>query len=109
MPDLAAIGYTGAPLRPPLRPVRPPVPVRVDLAALFPREPHRRGRHHPGGLQMHAVVTGTLSCWGMCEQGEWWGLVTYPITFGSTRRTVTHWVPAWTLRPSNSTPDTLPG
>ena len=108
MGDLAAIGYTGAPLRPPFRPVRPPLPVRVDLAALFPRQPHRVGRHHPGGLQMHAVVPGTLSCWGLCEQGEWWGLVSYAISYGSARRSVTHWVPAWMLVPADGEPATLP-
>jgi len=114
--DLAAIGYNGQPLRPSFRLVRPPVAVRIDLAALFPRQPHRTGRFHPGGLQMHAVVPGTLSCWGLCEQGEWWGLVTYGIRYGSACRPVTHWVPAWTLRPderqcsdSAQRPATLPG
>lgn len=98
MGDLAAIGYNGQPLPTPFRPVHPPVPVLVDLSALFPRRPHRRGRYHPQGLQMDAVVPGTLSCWGLCEQGEWWGLVTYDITYGARRKAVTHWVPAWTLR-----------
>lgn len=97
--DLAAIGYHGQPLRSPFRPVRPPVPVLVDLAVLFPRQPHRTGRYHPHGLQMHRVVPGRLSCWGRCEQGDWWGLVTYAIHHGSQRGKVTHWVPAWMLRP----------
>lgn len=96
--DLAAIGYQGAPVRPPFRPVHPPTPVLVDLAVLFPRQPHRAGRYHPHGLQMHAIVAATLRCWGLCEQGDWWGLVTYDIVYGSQRRAVTHWVPAWTLR-----------
>jgi hypothetical protein len=95
---LASIGHHGRPLRAPLRPVRPAVPVLVDLAALFPRHPHARGRYQPGGLQLHGVVTGTLSCWGLCEQGQWWGLVTYEVVFGARRGPVTHWVPAWTLR-----------
>ena len=98
MGELASIGYNGQPLRPPLRPVRPPVPVLLDLAALFPRRPHGRGRHQPCGLQMHRVVPGSLSCWGLCEQGEWWGLVSYEIAFGAEHRPVTHWVPAWLLR-----------
>jgi hypothetical protein len=102
--NLASIGYNGAPLRPPLRPVRPPVPVLVDLGAIFPRRPHRTGRYHPQGLQMHRIATGMLSCWGLCEQGEWWGLVTYDIRFGPHCRAVTHWVPAWTLKRA-----TLPG
>ncbi|MFM9035900.1 MAG: hypothetical protein ACKOQ4_16735 [Mycobacterium sp.] len=100
MTGLAAIGYNGQPVRPPFRPVRPPVPVLVDLTAIFPRRPHRRGGYHPHGLQMDKVVTGSLSCWGKCEQGEWWGLVSYPISYGARSRAVTHWVPAWTLRPA---------
>ena len=51
---------------------------------------------------MHKVVEGRLSCWGICEQGDWWGLVTYEIAYGSRTREVTHWVPAWTLRRNSS-------
>jgi hypothetical protein len=98
MGDLASIGYNGQPARNPFRVVRPPIIVLVDLTVLFPREPHRSGRYHPNGLQLHKVVEGRLTCWGICEQGDWWGLVTYPIVYGSKRKTVTHWVPAWTLR-----------
>jgi hypothetical protein len=96
--ELAGIGYNGQPVRPPFRPVRPPVPVLIDLTTLFPRRPHRAGRYHPHGLQMDKVVAGKLTCWGLCEQGEWWGLVTYFIAYGSDRKAVTHWVPGWTLR-----------
>lgn len=99
---LATIGYHGQPLRPPFRPVRPPAPVLIDLGALFPRAPHRTGRYQPDGLQMDRVVAGTLSCWGLCEQGEWWGLVSYAIGHGGQRQRVTHWAPAWTLRPAAS-------
>src|ERR1700759_1181115 len=96
--DLASIGYNGQPARNPFRIVRPPISVLIDLTVLFPREPHRSGRFQPNGLQLHKVVEGRLSCWGICEQGDWWGLVTYPIAYGSKRKNVTHWVPAWTLR-----------
>ena len=72
--------------------------VIVDLAALFPREPHSRGGYNPAGLQMHSVVEGRLTCWAICEQGHWWGLVTYPIVYGPKRRSVTHWIPAWMLK-----------
>ena len=99
---LASIGYNGQPLRPPLRPLRPAVQVLVDLAALFPRPAHPTGRYHPQGLQMHRVVAGRLSCWGLCEQGDWWGLVSYDISFGADSAAVTHWVPAWTLRPAEA-------
>ena len=98
MGELASIGYNGQPLRPPFRPVRPPLTVLVDLTVLFPRQPHRTGRYHPHGLQMHKVVEAKLSCWGLCEQGDWWGLVTYHLAYGSKSKAVTHWVPAWTLR-----------
>ncbi|MBV9353586.1 MAG: hypothetical protein JOZ23_18970 [Mycobacterium sp.] len=98
MGELSSIRYTGQPVRSPFRVVRPPIPVLVDLTVLFPREPHRRGRYQPNGLQMHKVVEGRLSCWGICEQGDWWGLVTYPVAYGSKSKTVTHWVPAWTMR-----------
>ena len=94
MGELAGIGYNGQPVRPPFRPVRQPVPVLIDLTTLFHRRPHRAGRYHPHGLQMDKVVAGKLTCWGLCEQGEWWGLVTYFIAYGSDRKAVTHWVPA---------------
>jgi hypothetical protein len=96
--DLQAIGYNGQPVPPAFRRVDPPAAVLVDLAVLFPREPHRRGGYNPAGLQMHAVVEGRLTCWGMCEQGYWWGLVTYDIAYGPHRKSVTHWVPAWVLK-----------
>lgn len=96
--DLASIGYNGQPARNPFRVVRPPISVLIDLTVLFPREPHRSGRFQPNGLQLHKIVEGRLTCWGICEQGDWWGLVTYPIAYGSKRKNVTHWVPAWTLR-----------
>jgi hypothetical protein len=96
--SMKSIGHTGQPVRPTFRRVDPPVVVLVDLAAVFPREPHRGGGYHPAGLQMHAVVEGSLSCWGLCEQGHWWGWVAYDVAYGSQRRSVAHWVPAWTLR-----------
>ena len=106
MGERTSIGYNGQPVPAPFRPVRPPQPVLVDLTALFPRAPHRTGHYHPHGLQMHKVVEGTLSCWGLCEQGDWWGLVTYEIAYGAKRKTVTHWVPAWMLKPNTRTSGT---
>ncbi|MCC9184815.1 hypothetical protein [Mycolicibacterium mageritense] len=98
MSELQAIGYSGQPTPDPFRPVTPAQTVLVDLCTLFPREPHRRGRYAPRGLQMNKTVEGKLTCWGLCEQGHWWGLVTYPISFGPDTRPVTHWIPAWLLR-----------
>ena len=83
---MQAIGYGGQPTREGFRRVDPP------------RQPHCRwGRHHPLGLQMHGVVEAELTCWGLCEQGAWWGLVTYRVRFGTQQRPVTHWIPAWML------------
>ena len=69
MGELQSIGYNGQPVQQAFRRVDPPVTVLVDLAALFPREPHRAGGYNPVGLQMHSVVEGRLTCWGICEQG----------------------------------------
>jgi hypothetical protein len=96
--ELQSIGYNGQPVQQAFRQVDPPVAVLVDLAALFPREPHRPGGYNPAGLQMHSVVEGRLTCWAICEQGYWWGLVTYDIAYGARRKSVTHWIPAWMLK-----------
>ena len=89
MGELQSIGYNGQAVQQAFRRVDPPVTVLVDLAALFPREPHRAGCYNPAGLQMHSVVEGRLTCWGVCEQGYWWGLVTYEIAYGPRRKPVT--------------------
>ncbi|KUH85702.1 MULTISPECIES: hypothetical protein [unclassified Mycobacterium] len=102
MGGLKGIGYNGQPVAHAFRRVDPPVTVLIDLAAVFPREPHAVGGYNPAGLQMHAVVDGRLTCWGLCEQGHWWGLVTYEIAYGTRRKAVTHWIPAWTLKPKPS-------
>ncbi|WP_441964519.1 hypothetical protein [Mycolicibacterium houstonense] len=102
MGELQGIGYGGQPTSAVFRPVDPAQGVLVDLIALFPREPHSNGRYQPFGMQMHRTVEGQLSCWGLCEQGHWWGLVTYLISFGPHERPVTHWIPAWVLRPDPS-------
>ncbi|WP_435405366.1 hypothetical protein [Mycolicibacterium farcinogenes] len=96
---MQGIGYCGQPVAEPFRQVDPPMPVLVDLCALFPRQPHPpQGRYNPRGLQMSSVVEGQLTWWGVGEQGGWWGLVSYPIRHGSAQGTVTHWIPAWLLR-----------
>jgi hypothetical protein len=95
---LQKIGHGGQPLPTVFRRVHPPVDILVDLVAMFPREPHGAGRYHPHGLQMDTVVEGTLTCWGLGEQGGWWGLVTYRVAFGGDTQKVTHWAPAWVLK-----------
>lgn len=96
--DLPAIVDTGRPVRPVFRRVDPPQAVIVDLGVLFQHQPFHEGRWHPNGLQMRARADGRLTCWGLCQDGMWWGLVTYPIRFGEKQRTVTHWIPAWMLK-----------
>jgi hypothetical protein len=98
MGQLQSIGHNGQPQPATFRRVDPPMPVLIDLATVFPREPPRSSGYHPAGLQMHAIVEGMLTCWGLCEQGHWWGWVTYDVAYGADRRAVTHWVPAWTLK-----------
>ena len=49
MGDLQSIGYNGQPVQQAFRPVEPPMAVIVDLAALFPREPHSGGGYNPAG------------------------------------------------------------
>ena len=98
MVAMQEIGHGGQPLRAVFRRVYPPRAVLVDLVAMFPREPHCAGRYHPVGLQMDSIVEGQLKCWGLSEQGRWWGLVTYPVKHGGEKDPVTHWVPASVLR-----------
>ena len=98
MTNLASIGYNGRRCGPRCARCDRRSPVLVDLGAIFPAPPAPHRALPPAGTADAQVVTGTLSCWGLCEQGEWWGLVTYDIRFGPHCRAVTHWVPAWTLR-----------
>lgn len=74
--------------------------VLIDLAALFPQAPHHAGNYQPDGLQIRTVVLGVLTEWGRGEWGDWYGKVTYPIAARDRREEVTHWVPAWALRPA---------
>lgn len=70
MGDLQAIGYCGQPVRDVFRRVDPPRTVLIDLARLFPREPHSDGRYHPFGLQMHSIVEGELDVLGDLRAGR---------------------------------------
>lgn len=74
--------------------------VLVDLNALYPQTPHFSGIYHPDGLQIRSVHLGVLTEWGRSEWGEWYGKVTYTIIAKGRAEQVTHWVPAWALRPA---------
>jgi hypothetical protein len=58
------------------------MPIPISTASDWQLQPHH--------LQMRQVVEGRLTCWGLREQGDWWGLVTYVIAYGSKKKTVTH-------------------
>ncbi|WP_076480737.1 hypothetical protein [Williamsia sterculiae] len=77
--------------------------VLIDLGALYPRVAHHSGRYHPKGLQVDKVVTGVLTGWHLSEWGHWYGRVTYTVAAGVWEEQVTHWVPAWVLRPVKDT------
>ncbi|GAB91001.1 hypothetical protein [Gordonia rhizosphera] len=90
---------------------RPPAFVRVghkavliDLNALYPNAPHFSGEYHPDGLQIRSVHLGVLTEWGRDEWGAWYGKVTYTIAAKDRQEKVTHWVPAWALRPADCPP-----
>lgn len=74
--------------------------VLIDLASLFPQPPHHDGVYQPDGLQIRTVTLGVLTEWGRGEWGDWYGRVTYSVTARGRREEVTHWVPAWALRPA---------
>lgn len=74
--------------------------VLIDLAALFPTPPHFEGRYQPDGLQIRSVHLGVLTAWSMDDWGCWFGRVTYTVKTTSREEQVTHWVPAWALRPA---------
>lgn len=109
---LQTIVETGKPTGPGWRHVKPPVPVEVDLRAMFRLPPHHHVQVVVGGLELRSRVVGRLSIWGRAAEGDWWGLVTYPTTSigpadGNTDNTpteaVSHWVPGHLLRPVGGT------
>lgn len=74
--------------------------VLIDLSALYPNSPHFDGVYQPDGLQIRAIHLGVLTEWGRDEWGAWYGKVTYTITARNREERMTHWVPAWALRPA---------
>ncbi|MFW0786065.1 hypothetical protein AAFP35_16245 [Gordonia sp. CPCC 206044] len=76
--------------------------VLIDLGALFPSAPHFSGTYHPDGLQIRSVRLGVLTEWGIDEWGAWFGKVSYTVVAKGREEKVTHWVPAWALRPADT-------
>jgi hypothetical protein len=85
------------PPRPPgskhLRAVRPPQPVWVNLAAAYPVEPSQA--YVQEGMDLQAVVPGTLKMWDLTTTGHWVGWAVFAI--GNSP--ASQWLPADALRP----------
>lgn len=97
--DMPAVGPDA---RPPQRQIYrdvQPVTVLVDLRALFRPAAFSNRVPEPHGLQVGRIVTGTLTAWSIAEGGDWFGRVTYMVITGHRHEEVTHWVPAWAIRP----------
>ncbi len=99
MPTQSIGGDNGQPQRPAFYRVGHK-PVLIDLAALYPNAPHFEGTYCPDGLQIRSVHRGVLTEWARSEWGDFFGKVTYKITAKGPEDEVTHWVPAWVLKPS---------
>jgi hypothetical protein len=102
-PDrLKAIVETGKPTKAhPTRFLEEPLPVMVDLAAVFPRPVFFDEPPIDGGLQLRRVVEGRLTMWALSEQGDWLGFVAYDVhgaDDGGLPQRVSHWVPADVLK-----------
>ena len=79
-----------------------PLPVLVDLGAVFPLPPFYCAAHVEGGLQLRRVVEGRLTVWALSHEGDWLGLVAYDVgnsDEGGLPQRVSHWLPARVLKP----------
>lgn len=70
------------------RPVRPPRPVWVDLARVFPRS--GPVRPFPSGWNMQDQVPGELFLWGRTTVGDWVGLVRFRVRRGDNSEGMIH-------------------
>lgn len=82
---------------------RPPVPVRVDLTAVFAVRPAGSGSELPDGWDMAATVDGELVAWRRDTDGRRWGEVRIRLHRGVRPGAggVRHlwWVPAQAVSP----------
>lgn len=81
-----------------LRRVHPTQRVLVDLRTLYPPPPHFRTNFVSGGLRVNRVVDGTLSMWGMTEDGYKIAYVSYQLEFGRDQVPMTQWMPVEALK-----------
>lgn len=82
---------------------RPPVPVRVDLSAVFAVRPAESGVVLPDGWDMTATVDGELVAWRRDTGGRWWAEVRVGLQRGVNPGAggMRHlwWVPAHSVTP----------
>lgn len=82
---------------------RPPVPVRVDLAAAFSAPVPGAGDVLPDGWDMTATVDGELIAWRRDTGGRWWAEVRVRVHRGVNPGAggMQHlwWVPAQAVSP----------
>ncbi|MEU5848925.1 hypothetical protein [Saccharopolyspora shandongensis] len=87
------------------RQFRPPRPVWVNLARVYPRPEHIRP--YPSGWDVQAEVPGTQSAWIRTAAGGWLAAVTFTIRRGDGNGggvPQTAWVPAEAIRLRHDAP-----
>lgn len=90
--------------------VRPPRPVWVDLARLYPLA-DRPVRPNPAGWDLQQEVVGELSAWRRDTAGRWLAQVRFRVRRGDDAQGVwlTSWLPAGVVRPREDAPARPPG
>lgn len=82
---------------------RPPVPVWVDLGAVFPVE-GRPERFYSRAVDVQATVAGELHMWQNTTTGDRIGFVTFAMRSARETTHVTQWVPARALTDRRDAP-----
>lgn len=82
--------------------VKPPMPVWVDLAAVYPQL--QRHVVLSDALDLRATVPGSLHMWERTTTGEWAGWVSFNVASGNGSAPVSQWVLASALRPRGRRP-----
>jgi hypothetical protein len=80
-----------------MRALRPGRPVWVDLARVYPFGPPLGV--YPNGLDLQAVVPGTLKLWHRTTTGYWAGWATYKIGGEQGGQQAAHWIGGYALDP----------
>ncbi|HEX3785030.1 MAG TPA: hypothetical protein VHX38_35680 [Pseudonocardiaceae bacterium] len=80
---------------PVFRAVRPPQPVWINLAAVYPLR-EKPPQIFPHGLDLQATVPGRLHLWAMTTTGQWVGWVIYE---APSLRGASGWIFAHALEP----------